>query len=364
MDTSKINLLTLIEKDTQLKKVAGTRGGEYHGACPRCGGKDRFAIQPHLINGGRWMCRQCSPTWQDAISYVRWMDGCSYGEALATLGLSEGNHQQPRRKSKARQPLTPSVPSLDTDKEALTSDLWQAAAKNFCSHASDTLQTPSGKPAIDYLLGRGLSQSIIESAGLGWNSQTTKNVQWGECFTKEVPRGIVIPWLYEGRFWRVKIRRTPKDLGRNPKAAKYPQVTGGANGLYFTHPYRWSPITPDSLVIVCEGELDALILETAFRPLRLLRQPIIVATGGAQNAKVARWVLELAMAHQVVFCFDNDDAGKQAAAWWTGQPALAPKSVSLCPIKKDIGEMFTAGINLMDWFWDTWGDLSRASLGG
>src|SRR5207245_596775 len=36
------DLLGLIGADTRLKKVAMTGGGEYAGACPFCGGRDRF----------------------------------------------------------------------------------------------------------------------------------------------------------------------------------------------------------------------------------------------------------------------------------------------------------------------------------
>ena len=43
------------------KKVASTKGGEYHSACPACGGNDRFHVWPeqHGGNGSYW-CRRCS----------------------------------------------------------------------------------------------------------------------------------------------------------------------------------------------------------------------------------------------------------------------------------------------------------------
>ena len=48
------DLLGLIGADTRLKKVASTGGGGYAGACPFCGGRDRFRVQPEQ---GRWWCR-------------------------------------------------------------------------------------------------------------------------------------------------------------------------------------------------------------------------------------------------------------------------------------------------------------------
>ena len=47
------DLLTLSQGDTHLKK-----SGNWHiGACPFCGGKDRFNLT-QKSNGWRWFCRQ------------------------------------------------------------------------------------------------------------------------------------------------------------------------------------------------------------------------------------------------------------------------------------------------------------------
>ena len=53
-----MNLLDIIGNDTKLKKTSGTRGGEYHGACPFCmDGDDRFWVHPHHGDTGVWQCR-------------------------------------------------------------------------------------------------------------------------------------------------------------------------------------------------------------------------------------------------------------------------------------------------------------------
>jgi hypothetical protein len=41
------DLLILATRDSQLKRVANTGGGEWAGACPFCGGVDRFRVQPN-----------------------------------------------------------------------------------------------------------------------------------------------------------------------------------------------------------------------------------------------------------------------------------------------------------------------------
>jgi hypothetical protein len=39
-----MNILDLAEKHVDLKRVASTKGGEYAGPCPGCGGDDRFRV--------------------------------------------------------------------------------------------------------------------------------------------------------------------------------------------------------------------------------------------------------------------------------------------------------------------------------
>jgi Zinc-binding domain of primase-helicase len=55
---ARVDLVDLAGRDVHLRKVATTRGGEWAGPCPFCGGRDRFRVQPEK---GLWFCRQCSP---------------------------------------------------------------------------------------------------------------------------------------------------------------------------------------------------------------------------------------------------------------------------------------------------------------
>ena len=91
-----VDLLALVERNTgPLKKVASTNGGEYgHVPCPSCGGEDRFYVQPHHPDGkGRFYCRQCTPDGGDAIAYVQLMDGLTFPQALAALGIKANGSQ-------------------------------------------------------------------------------------------------------------------------------------------------------------------------------------------------------------------------------------------------------------------------------
>ena len=46
----------------ELKREASTDGGEWCGACPRCGGHDRFHVWPNKGPSGKFWCR----AWEQA----------------------------------------------------------------------------------------------------------------------------------------------------------------------------------------------------------------------------------------------------------------------------------------------------------
>ena len=62
------DLLALAERDTQLRRVAGSEGGEWAGACPFCGGRDRFR---NACRAGRAYVGRQNPfdQWQGDFSF-------------------------------------------------------------------------------------------------------------------------------------------------------------------------------------------------------------------------------------------------------------------------------------------------------
>ena len=85
-----INLLDLLDQNgCRLRKVANTKGGEYAGACPFCGGNDRFRVWSET---GRYWCRQCDKN-GDAIQFVRETKGMGYREACNYLDVDVKNYQ-------------------------------------------------------------------------------------------------------------------------------------------------------------------------------------------------------------------------------------------------------------------------------
>ena len=128
MDAQTINqnydLLALVSSDTRLKHS----GHFYIGACPFCGGRDRFNLK-ETSGGWRWFCRKCGDDkYHGAIDYIMRRDDLNFKQALESLG---GDIQ-----------LSPRVQMVAHDPGFVFPDLdWQSDAWRRVDAASDRLMT-------------------------------------------------------------------------------------------------------------------------------------------------------------------------------------------------------------------------------
>src|SRR6516164_6971922 len=81
-------------------------GQELVGPCPRCGGRDRFAVN---VRKQVWNCRGCAKG-GDVIDLVKHIDGGTLGEAVKTLTGMSARPTSPTRP-------TPPAPKSDDDHE-------------------------------------------------------------------------------------------------------------------------------------------------------------------------------------------------------------------------------------------------------
>jgi DNA primase len=167
----RIDLLALLGRDTRLRKVASTAGGEWAGPCPFCGGRDRFRVQPFL---GVWWCRQCGgQRWGDAIDYLVRRDGVSFVEACRQLGVSESELEAGRLRAEwaervaNRLGLQRANDVRLADHREVSSD-WQGAASLFVERTERTLWSGGGEPARAYLRQRGLRDHTWRAWRLGF----------------------------------------------------------------------------------------------------------------------------------------------------------------------------------------------------
>jgi len=330
IDQKHINLLDLIP--TQLKKVASTNGGEYAGACPMCGGKDRFRVQPNASPNPRWFCRKCNDRGGDAIAFVMAYQGLDFQDAYHELELDWHEIQKSIKREKQPQP------TLHYAKEKTTgsdSNKWQERAKAFVTYA-EKMMWETRNPARQYLWNRGFYDQTINLFRLGWNPKDLWD-DWGLDKKVWLPAGIVIPYE-RGEFSNItKIRIRRSDYKPDDTVGKYIPPAGVKNTAYLTRQLLLS-----DYVILTEGELDAIIFKQEVQDANF----VAMATGGTHGAKLLKYLALLALAKKVFVAFDSDESGEQASKYWLD---ALPNAVRLRPTRHDINDMVMADVNLYKW---------------
>jgi hypothetical protein len=265
-----MDLLALVEEDGfRAAQKSSSRGGQYNGPCPWCGGTDRFRVQPQYGNYGFFACNQCQRS-GSGIDYLMLKRGLSKWEALLAAGW--------KPKGQASAPFT--LPEAAYNARPQWNEphrQWQEAATAFYRASQRVLWSPRGKVALDYLRRRGLTDMTIQRARLGYHPTETYGLakDWGKVV--KLPQGIVIPWIVDHAVWRVTIRdeRVAKGPGR------YRQVAGGAHGLYLADALTLN--RPAAVMV--EGEFDALSLAQECGDL-----VAVVATGTTQGGHTPHWI--------------------------------------------------------------------------
>lgn len=222
-------------------------GNERYGACPVCGGDDRFHVQEHMF-----FCRECKPMEtgrHDIIDFLIWVGQCrDFKSAIVYLESRAGTTVlSPVRQKAANQPK----PRQHTKE-------WEQDATLYSRMAY--LKLHNELEGLQYLQKRGIHTETRKRARLGFAMVRDIN--------GEKKGAITIPWFLDGRVIAVQNRII------EPTAQKY--IRYGKGGYYGTTTAYIVPHQPqtDKLVIV-EGEINALSIAQTV--------PINVISIGSQN---------------------------------------------------------------------------------
>jgi DNA primase len=321
-----MNLVDLIGRDTTLRKVASTHGGEYAGPCPWCGGDDRFRVWPQADRPGYW-CRQCGKK-GDAIQYLMDHDRLRFREACERVGHLPDERPCPGPQQPPKPPPLASSPG----------EAWQVRARAFIEHCEQLLWTPEGTPALDYLRRRGLQDDTIQAARVGYHptERWEHPEQWGLGPKHKkiyLLRGLVFPWCVGSELWRVVFRRDDDHI---PKDERYRPIAGGGNTFYQVDTLR-----PNAPAMMVEGVLDALAV------LQEAGDLIAVVAAGTTSGRLERWIGRLDLASTVLIALDADHAGDTASDWWL--KILSSRAKRWRPFWDDPAAMLQDGANLRTW---------------
>lgn len=142
------------------KYVELHKSGAYHiGACPMCGGTDRFNIKQD--GGFWWICRQCGDgKYHTPIDFVMQKNNLSFKDALRAMEGDVVITSQPKREKVEPQERTLILAPDQT---------WQERAWKLVDNASDRLlDDREGLDGRAYLLGRGISLGSMYRWQLGF----------------------------------------------------------------------------------------------------------------------------------------------------------------------------------------------------
>lgn len=335
------NTMTLLELASQTgiapKWAATTQEGEYHSACPACGGTDRFILQPNKKMNkcvGCYFCRQCG-VYGDAIQFARQFLHLSFQEAALAVEADITKHL-PHVFFK--------VPTYQAQSVILRNPpaAWIIKATEFVDGASQRiLKNPV---MLTWLASRGLPTAAVQDYKLGWSEKNnffprntwglSEKLENGKSRRIWIPHGLVIPTIENGKVIRLKVRRS--DWHEDDELPKYIATSGSMNGLNIIG----SPT--NKVIVIVESELDAYAIHHAASDFvfavavgSCLKNPDNVTDHLARHAST------------LLICHDNDAAGIKMLNKWR---KLYPHAIEYpTPIGKDIGEAIQKGLNLREW---------------
>lgn len=332
-------LLDLVkEMGLDPRKVASTGGGEYHCSCPKCGGRDRFFVQPCFKMKkcvGRYGCRHCGIK-GDTIQFCREILGLPWKEAL--------------KKSRAESLQLGVVPYFERPTSLQINpppDKWKEKARAFVDWASKEIE--KRPDVLDWLAQRGISRDAVKEYEIGYTLNPKK--KYGEfrpprdAFglpvgkdnrnTIWIPKGIVIPTTEStGAVIRLKIRRD--DWQPQDKISKYVVVSGSMQGMNLVGD------RDKRVMAVVESELDAYSLHHKVKDFAF------VVSVGSNTKNPDGYTGYLAKAKPfLLICHDNDKGGRTMLEKWK---RLYPHAQAHpTPTGKDIGEAVKRGLDLREW---------------
>ena len=356
-----MNVLDLLREDgITARKAAGTKGGEWHGPCPGCGGTDRFHCWPEQNGGeGSWWCRGCGAG-GDAIRYLMDFRGLDFRAAAAHLGRTL-EARPPRPLLPPRRRAAPASRAPGQAREP--GDRWRARAGELVDEAHARLLRTPGQLAL--LERRGLPLEAVRRYRLGWLPEDVyrQRTAWGlpqEAHPQTgkprklwIPAGLTIPVFRQGLLHRVRVRR-PQPGAFGPR--KYYWVPGSGSGTMVLNPEARA-------FVVVEAELDAMLCDFA-------SAGDVGALGlGTISAKPDAWThgllagsltilnaLDFEPAHPAAP--EADEAARREAEgkarqqrtardWW--QAAFEQADRWPVPEAKDPGDAFAAGVDIGAW---------------
>ena len=304
----RLDIVEIIGESVKLRKS----GKNYSGFCPFHPNSrtPSFAVFP---DSGTWRCFGACNEGGDVFSFVMKKEGWDFSETLRYLAERAGVELQPQ---------TPEQEAQDEEQQRLR-ELLEAAVTYF---RHNLMNTEAGKPALEYLRGRGMADATLEAFGIGyaldsWDAATRHLSERGYQERELLDAGLLTEREGGGTYdrFRGRVMFPIRDArGRMtgfgarvldpegvPKYLNSPQTALFDKGrlLYGLDKARQAIRRQDQAVIV-EGYMDVIGLHQAGYENAV--SPMGTALSEAQLRQLKRY------SRRIVLALDADAAGSQA----------------------------------------------------
>lgn len=310
-----------------------------------------------------------------ALDWLMRRDNLSVVEAARRLdpGIAEVPCSRSKGRLKAAPPpklVTTPRPTIVRRPATWEDPAWQAEADGLVCRAEAMLWSRAGGPALEWLRGRGLTDSTIRRFRLGFLADWTEGRPVAALDEGKgprpirAPRGVTIPWAHprgwydtdvdpDARWVGCNVRRLSANVSaRLESGPKCQAIAGSSRG----HGYPFGEVLPSQAgapMLICEGELDALL---AWQLVGHLAN--VLTIGGAQQTPTAEARAALDACPWWLIATDHDAAGDRAAEGFARLAPLKVRRLSL-PSGTDIGDYHQGGGDVRSWLL---GELARLDL--
>jgi DNA primase len=305
---ARLDIVDLVSETVKLRRS----GKSYTGFCPFHTNTKTpaFAVFP---DSGTWRCfGQCNEG-GDIFKFVMKKEGWDFSEALRYLADRAGV---------VLEPMTPEKKAEEDQYDRLR-DLLESAVKLYQYHL---LETPGGKPALEFLTSRGVKPETIQAFGLGYAPpgyetalEHFRGHGWG---TEDLVDVGIANKRDDGGFYdkfRNRVMFPIRDASNRmtgfgarildpndvPKFLNSPQTAlfDKSHLLYGLNLAR-KPIREQNQVVIVEGYLDVILLHQAGFT------NVVSPMGTALNEDQLRLLNKIS--HRIVLALDADAAGEKA----------------------------------------------------
>ena len=304
---STADIVEVISSYVPLKK----RGQNFWGCCPFHGEKTpSFSVNP---GKNMFYCFGCHEG-GDIFKFIMKIENCGFMDAMKLLAGRYGIAVPEKQKTAA-----------EIKREKQRERIYDTNATACRFYQACLLNTDYGKPALNYLAGRGIDRKIIDSFGIGYAlasfSALLSNLGRRGYSPQELEAAGLAArgksHMYDKFRNRVMIPiRDPKGhivgFGGRVLDDSTPKYLNTAETEWFNKrrilfgmDVAYKPIRATKQAVIVEGYMDAISLHAA-------GIDNAVASMGTAFAQEQAKLLKR-IADEVIFCYDSDSAGRRAS---------------------------------------------------